>query len=372
MATPLIEKILGAPAGTVVSFQPDWLLVTNGVAHQAVLEAQNVAQPAKVQLYFDHNVPTGDPEASHVFDILRDFAKKYGIAFHQALGSAYECLLHIVQPGRILVGGGSHASILGAAGALGIDVSPLELARTLESGSYQVVVPETLTVRIQGTLPEGISSMDAALQFLTENKDISGKMLQIIAPQWNLHQKSVFCSMVCGAGAFSAICTDAGTPDRVLKLDGCGAMAVGPCGRRENQKTAPIFPVSQLRGRSVEAGQIGGYTGGTIEDLRRADHLIQGKQLAKGFRLSVCPATSADYIKAMEEGIIEHFIDYGAQIQAAGDRSEVRQGAGVIGRGETLVTTGLYTYAGCMGVPDSSVYTASVETVIRASWTKSL
>jgi 3-isopropylmalate/(R)-2-methylmalate dehydratase large subunit len=74
----------------------------------------------------------------------------------------------------------------------------------------------------------------------------------------------------------------------------------------------------------------------------------------------------------MEEGIIEHFIDYGAQIQAAGDHSEVRQGAGVIGKGETLVTTGLYTYAGCMGVPDSSVYTASVETVIRASWTKSL
>ena len=48
MATPLIERILDAPAGTVVSFQPDWLLVTNGVAHQAVLEAQNVAQPAKV------------------------------------------------------------------------------------------------------------------------------------------------------------------------------------------------------------------------------------------------------------------------------------------------------------------------------------
>ena len=47
-------------------------------------------------------------------------------------------------------------------------------------------------------------------------------------------------------------------------------------------------------------------------------------------------------------------------------------GAGVMGKGETLVTTGLYTYTGCMGVADSTVYTASVQTVACASFTQTL
>jgi 3-isopropylmalate/(R)-2-methylmalate dehydratase large subunit len=103
-----------------------------------------------------------------------------------------------------------------------------------------------------------------------------------------------------------------------------------------------------------------------------AVNIIKGKKLARGFRLTICPATSADYIAACEEGLLELFIDYGAQISAAGDHSVVRQGAGVIGKGETLVTTGLYTYNGCMGVADSKVYTTSVETVACASFTRTL
>ena len=87
------------------------------------------------------------------------------------------------------------------------------------------------------------------------------------------------------------------------------------------------------------------------------------------FRLCVCPATSKDYLQAIEEGIIEKFILFGAQIQAIGDRSVVSQGAGTVDGQETLLTTGLYTFDGCMGVKGSKVLCASVEAVIAAATT---
>ena len=48
------------------------------------------------------------------------------------------------------------------------------------------------------------------------------------------------------------------------------------------------------------------------------------------------------------------------------------QGPGAMGHKETLVTTGLYTFAGSMGCEDAQVYTGSVETVMNASFAKQM
>ena len=127
-----------------------------------------------------------------------------------------------------------------------------------------------------------------------------------------------------------------------------------------------------LSGTAFQAGQIGGFTGGTIDGLRKAAELMAGKSLARGFRLSIVPATAGDYLLALKEGLIERFLSFNAQVHAVGDRSAVQQGPGVIDTGERLITTGLYTYDGCMGAPGSQVYTASIESVLRAATSKTL
>lgn len=368
-----MELVLQSAPGSVITLEPDYIIVNDGVSYIAAAEAANAARPERTLVLFDHNVPTGDPEGSRVFGIIRDFAVKYGCKFIQAQGTAYQYILNeVVQPGQIVIGGGTHGAIYGSIGAIGLNVSPLELARVIETGRYQMIVPQTVTFRISGHLPAGTSMMDAALTLLRGSKCIPGNIVQFIASDLSSHDKAVLCSMACGTGAVMAICIEDGETDRVLDLSTVVPMAVLPCEFREAQSAAEIVPLETIRGTKVQAGQIGGYTGGTIEDLRNAAALIKGHQLALGFRLTICPATSADYLQALEEGIITEFIDYGAQISAAGDHSVVRQGAGVIGKGEALVTTGLYTYAGCMGVTDSSVYTASVESVIAASYTMTL
>lgn len=364
-----VEALLGGAAGTVVTVEPDFIVINDGVSHAAVDDISTVAYPEKVLVIYDHDVPTGRPEAAAVLRKNLRFAEQYGCSYIQAEGVGYQYMVNeVVKPGQIVIGGGSHSSIFGAKGALGINVSIPELARVTETGRYSTVVPETVTVNVVGTLKEGVSIQDAALAFLGQANDLKRKAIEFCCPTLDQHQKEVLCSMACMTGAYTASITEhAEEGAMVLELGTVEPMVMLPCESRSVQSKAEIRPKSTLAGMELKAGQIGGYTGGTIEELRKAAAWMEGKTLARGFRLTVCPATSRDYIQAMEEGIITKLIDYGAQISAAGDHSVVVQGPGAMGPKERLITTGLYTFSGAMGCENAEVYTASVESVMAAS-----
>lgn len=398
-----VERLLGGAAGTVVTVEPDYIVINDGVSHAAVDEISTVAEPEKVLVIYDHDVPAGRPEAAAILRKNLDFALKYNCRYIQSEGVGYQYMVNeVVKPGQIIIGGGSHGSIFGAVGALGINVSIPELARVTETGRYSIVVPETVYVNLAGRLKDGVSVMDAALIFLKEKTDVERKAVEFYCPTLDARQKQVLCSMACVTGAYTAAVTDE-EPETAftINLDTVLPMVMMPCASRADQKKAEIRTAEQLEnqlsgkiagdicreaagetdrkrnekeGRNPEtarrkwnAGQIGGYTGGTVEELKKAAALIEGKRLAPGFRLTVCPATSKDYIQAMEEGILTKFIDYGAQISAVGDHSVVVQGPGAMGPKERLITTGLYTFAGAMGVESAEVYTASVESVMAVS-----
>ena len=338
MEKRMIEKLLGAAQGEIATVSPDMVLVTNGFSHGVTEHVSRVSEPEKVLVMYDHNVPSGSPEDARIFGEILTFSKEYGTRFLQAKGTGLQYLLkEEVKPGQIVVTGSRHSSVLGAVGALGIGVSNTELARVLETGKYHVEVPETLGVQVKGSLGTDCGIVDAALCFLKERNGIQGKAIEFIGGNLTSHEKAVLCHMACGTGAYTAFWTEEGQAGCCLDLDQTVPMLRMPC------------------------------NGGTIEDLRKAAAMTEGKKLKLGFRLTVCPAASADYIQAMEEGIITRFIDFGAQISAAGDHSVVPQGAGAMGPGETLLTTGLYTFAGSMGCEDARVMTASVETIMAAA-----
>ena len=148
-----VERLLGGKAGTVVTVEPDWIVINDGVSHAAVEEISAVAKPEKVMVIYDHDVPTGRPEAAAILRKNLAFAEKYGCPYIQAEGVGYQYLLNeVVKPGQIIVGGGSHGSIFGSIGALGINVSIPELARAAETDRYSIIVPETVYVNLEGSL----------------------------------------------------------------------------------------------------------------------------------------------------------------------------------------------------------------------------
>ncbi len=367
-----IENILGQPAGSIVTVNPDHIVINDGISHAAADEITAVANPDRVWVIYDHDVPAGSSEAAAVLKKNLQFAEAYNCRYVQAAGVGYQYMLNeVVKAGEIIIGGGSHGAIFGAAGALGINVSIPELARVVETGRYSMIVPETVSVTMTGSGKEGVGTIDIGLALLQEVTGVKHKSVDIYAPDMNPEDQAVLCSIVGGSGAFTVFISQEEGEDAItFDISNVEPMLMLPCKTRQEQKLARIEKKKALAGTVLQAGQIGGYTGGTIAELRKAAELIKGKTLAFGFRLTVCPATSRDYIQAMEEGIITAFIDYGAQISAAGDHSVVTQGAGAMGPGEKLITTGLYTFSGAMGCEDVLIYTGSVESVIAASVTK--
>ena len=90
------ETLLTAAPGSVVTVEPDYIVVNDGVSYVAATEARSAAAPEKVLVIFDHNVPTGDPEGARVFGVIRDFAKKFGCKFIQAQGVGYQYMFNEV------------------------------------------------------------------------------------------------------------------------------------------------------------------------------------------------------------------------------------------------------------------------------------
>ncbi|MCH3951629.1 MAG: aconitase family protein [Acidaminococcus sp.] len=364
-----IEEILGALEGTAVCVKPTLVLVTNGFGHEVTGLVSSVKARDRAIVVYDHNVPAGLPEESKVFEEILHFAKKNGLTFYQAKGIAQKWLLEEkkITAGDIVITGTRHSSILGSVGAMGLGLSHTELARVLESDEYQMIVPQTLSVAVTGKLPQGVGVIDAALNFLSRNRNLVGKAVEFIAPQLSTHEKEVLCEMAVDTGAVTAFAVSGGAPGQMLDLSKVTRMVRKPCTSLYTQMEAEFGTLEELKGQPIQAGQIAGMNGGDIDSLRLAASLMQGKKLKRGFRLSISPATSQTYLQALEEGLITTFIDFNAQIQATGDHDIVSQGAGVIGHHETLLTTGLYTYQGAMGCDDASIYTASVESIMAAA-----
>ena len=365
-----IEDIAGAKAGDAVTMKPSLIIIDNGFSHTVTEVVKSVSCPENVVVIYDHNVPAGLPEESRIFQEIYHFADDHGIAFRQAKGIGCKWLLEEkkIQAGDIVIGGTRHMAAAGSVGAMGIGLSYTELSRVLESGEYQMVVPETVIVEVKGSLPEGTGIIDAALSFLQKAGHLQGKALEFICNGLTQHEKEALCEMAVDTGAFTAFAVESGEADMVLDLSQVSPMLRLPCDDLFKQVSADFAEVSSLDGTHIHAGQIGGINGGDIEDLRKAAQMMEGRKLKLGFRLTINPASSQVYLKALEEGLITRFIDYNAQIGAAGDHDIVPQGAGAMGPKEVLLTTGLYTYDGAMGCSDAKIYTASVETIMRASF----
>ncbi len=366
----LIEKLLSASAGSVATIEPDWVVVNDSYGREVVAQAKGVKYPERTLVFHDHDVPTGSSDAASVFKAINEFSQKYKTEFVQAKGIGYCYMLDgIVKPGNIIIHAGKHASIFGSVGALGLSVSPIELARVLEGGKYSLVVPKTFSLKIEGRLNDGVSAMDlgfALLKALGSKKDFALEVTSSLA----MEEKMILSAMLSLTGANAVLFTEEAceSADFVFDASSAKRMVMLPVDTPENQMGATFAVTESIENVKFNAGLIEGYTAGRIESLRKCRDLIKGKKLKLGFRLSISPATSKDYLLALKEGIIADFIDYGAQILAPADHSIVSQGPGAMGENENLITTGLYTYSGCMGLESAHVYSASAETVIERSW----
>lgn len=367
------SQLLNSSTGEDISLMPDKILINDASGSQDIKENQKVADTVIPHLVvgFDHDVPTGTPASSAVYQKLAHFADNNQLSLIHAQGILYLHVLSQLQGPIIVASTGNHNGIFGCKGSLGIKISDQELKDLLDGKAIQRKVPERLTAEFQGKRNENITSADIAINVWNQlqNKDLKGKLIQFVdsSHQLNDEDKQVISSMSTLFGAFSSLFVDQFKESEItLQLDSMQEMVILPSTADKPVDHIQVQNLSEVSDIPFKVGFIGGFTGGNINDLRLAAKLVDGKHIAFGKRLNICPASSDIYLQALNEGLITKFIDFGAQMVATGDKSVVKQGAGIVGDGEVVMSTGSYNYSGCLYAKKAQIYLGSVKAVINA------
>ncbi len=128
-----------------------------------------------------------------------------------------------------------------------------------------------------------------------------------------------------------------------------------------------VVPAKEVCKVPIDEAFLGSCNNGRIEDLRVGASLLKGRKVADHVRFLVVPASQEVYLQAMEEGLIQIFMENGAIVM--NPNCSVCWGScqGVIGENEVLISTGTRNFKGRAGHPSSKVYLGSAATVTASA-----
>jgi len=371
----VLQSLLEKQPGSRQRLTPDLFLLNDDLRHTPLAGVSPDAAE-RCLVILDHDIPAGSFDTAFRQKALIDVSRQFDLPFIQSAGIGYTLLCEDkVKAGDLVLGWGDHVCAVGAVGALGLQVSDKALASLLKTNTYELSTPSLTWLRLTGTLPQGSSAYDAALGLLAPAAGAHRDQLLLLTDETvsglSLGQRMTLCQLLHRFGALSALFVEpeeakaltGADPGAAIDLSAAAACVVHP-GSLDR-----IVPLSQEPDVKVDACFLGGCCGGQIEELRRAAQLLRGKRICQELRLTIGFASNRVYLQAMEEGLIPIFLDCGAQVTNPGCSSCLTTSIGVVGDGETLVSTGCYNYPGCCGTENSRVYLAGTDTVIRAALT---
>jgi len=130
-----------------------------------------------------------------------------------------------------------------------------------------------------------------------------------------------------------------------------------------------VRSVEEIGEVSIQQALIGSCTNGRLEDLRAAADILRGRKVHRDVRLLVVPASREVYLHALKENIIRDLVEAEAIILNPGCGPCLGSHQGVLGRGETAITTTNRNFRGRMGHRDSRLYLSSPETAAASALT---
>ena len=128
-----------------------------------------------------------------------------------------------------------------------------------------------------------------------------------------------------------------------------------------------VKPLSQMDEVKIDEAFLGSCNNGRIDELRVAASILKGRKVHPDVRFLITPASNSVYLQALEEGLVDIFLEAGAMMM--NPNCSVCWGScqGVIGEGEVLISTGTRNFKGRAGHKDSKVYLASAATVTASA-----
>lgn len=364
--------------------------ITTPIAINDLIERNKdkVFDNTKIKAVIDHVTPAKDSKTATQGKILRDWVKRQNIKDFFDIGSNGVCHAIFpekgyVRPGYTVIMGDSHTCTHGAFGAFAAGVGTTDLEVGILKGVCSFREPKTIKFILNGKLKDGVYAKDVIL-YLISKIGVNGATNHVIeftgpvVDNFDMESRMTICNMAVEAGGTSGICyPDEKTVEylwdfikdeykskedavndykkwksdddaefaKVIELDLSDLEPVCTVGYKPDQ----VQKVSEMKETPVNQVYIGSCTNGRISDLRIAAQVLKGHHLAEGVRGIVSPATPKIYKMALQEGIIDIFIDAGFCVTNPTCGACLGMSNGVLAEGEVCASTTNRNFNGRMG-----------------------
>lgn len=405
MGKTISEKILSAHsgadarAGDIVLADVDYAMGQDGTTPLAIkafqrMNGERLKNPDKVSIVIDHSAPSPNEGISALHKMMREFAAStscnlYDIGegvCHQLIPERGHAL-----PGDLIVGADSHTTTYGALNVFSTGIGSTDLAAVLLTGKLWFRVPHTCRIIYSGRLQKGVFSKDLMLWTIGKTT-ADGCTYQAIefagstVKSMSIDARMTMANMAVEAGAKAGIfeCDEktleyvrnhsSRTPnpvgsdpdahfETILKIR---ASEVVPMVAKPHA-VDNVAPVTELLDVSIHQAFIGTCTNGRLEDLRISAKILKGKQVKRGVRLIVAPASKNIYLEAMRLGIIQTLVKAGAAVVTPGCGCCVGTHNGIPSDEENVISTANRNFKGRMGNNKAFIYLASPATVAASA-----
>jgi 3-isopropylmalate/(R)-2-methylmalate dehydratase large subunit len=406
----MIEKILAKASGKkevapgeVVIANVDLMVMhdlsANFVARvfREELGGGTILDPSRIAFVFDHNFSPATEEAAQTLHKVRRFAAEHGIKnlFNGGNGSLHHVIIEngLWAPGHVIIGCDSHTPIYGALGVFATGVGNNSMAALgFQHGKAWFRIPSTMQVYLHGTPRDRVAPRDVAqyvVGHLGEDSAIY-RAMEYAGPYvepLSIEDRMLFPLMSIDLGAkasfinpdektaayarsfsrfkdFEMMKNDSNVRyERVVDID---------VSRLEPQVACPptvgnVKPLSEVEGVRIDLAEVGGSTGGRLDDLRVAANILKGRRIPADVRLQIVPANRTVYKSALQEGLIEVLHDAGAVIfpPSAGSNQAVNMGA--MSEDEVMISNQARNFPGRNGHPKARHYLGSARTVAMSA-----
>ena len=398
MGKTVAEKIFDAhkvdnPAGDIHVIRLDAVFcheITTPVAINDLVSRgmDRVFDPSKIKVVIDHVTPAKDSKTAMQGKILRDWARRNHIPDFFDIGRNGVCHAifpekGFVRPGYTIIMGDSHTCTHGAFGAFAAGVGTTDLEVGILKGVCAFAYPKTMKIEVTGELPAGVYAKDVILHIIGQIgvNGATNRVIEFTGPvvgAMSMEGRMTLCNMAVEAGATSGICYPDMTtveylwpyirdeyaseeaaltafnrflPDPDAGYESVMTIDVSTLSPQVTHGFKPdnVKPVSEMDGTPVDQVYIGSCTNGRLEDLRVAAEVLKGQHISDMVRGILAPATPEVYRRAMDEGIIQTFMDAGFCVTNPTCGACLGMSNGVLAEGEVCASTTNRNFFGRMG-----------------------
>jgi len=400
MGMTMTQKILAAhaglpqvEAGQLIEGKLDLVLGNDITTPVAITEFDKagltrIFDKDKIALVMDHYTPCKDIKAAQLCAAVRAFVKRFDITHFYDVGDMgiEHALLPekgLTAPGEVIIGADSHTCTYGALGAFSTGVGSTDMAAGMATGISWFKVPSAIRVTLTGKPSSFVSGKDVILHLIGligvdgaryQSLEFAGDGVGALS----MDDRFTIANMAIEAGAKNGIFpvdekTRAYLDGRVTRP--WTAYEADPDAVYDREVVIDLDqlqptvsmphlpsntkPVGEVAGLPIDQVVIGSCTNGRLEDLRQAAALMKGKKVAQNVRCIVIPATQQIMLDAMNEGLVQIFVEAGCAVSTPTCGPCLGGHMGVMAEGERAVATTNRNFVGRMGHTSSEVILAS-------------